>query len=419
MDLARERPWRPTSFMQAQADIDRGISENHYLEFKRDSYALTDGGTRELAKDLAAMAVDCGVIVVGVDENKETGRALGLSPVPIKGFAERVDQIAHQRLDPPLHVEIHDPLPDPDDPARGVFVIVIPASPVAPHMVDGRYYGRGERGVRVLPDAEVLRLHQLRAHEQDNFLATLGATAKNMYNMVPVTRGRQVLLAQLSSLSRRPVLRRVFSSRKEWEKLLENHGKVAVERMATTLASMPHLDNLLISSWTPFTEPVSSTRTRQGGIRACGDGWPAYRWALELDEDCTLRFSGNDIVFDGQKNFRSEVPPEFLHWRQLLTATVWLISLLREFVGDAVGSVSIGVHLEGICGVYAEPLLEPDYFGGNRGFRSWAEHPYPDSSYVAATQISAAELNGDLIGALDRLYGQLLRAMNIGEVLLE
>jgi hypothetical protein len=39
-------------------------------------------------------------------------------------------------------------------------------------MVDGRY-ARGERGIRVLSDVEVVRLHQIRALEADRIERTL------------------------------------------------------------------------------------------------------------------------------------------------------------------------------------------------------------------------------------------------------
>ena len=45
-----------------------------------------------------------------------------------------------------------------DTPGHGYVVVHIPQSVRAPHMADGRYYGRGDKTNRVLPNTEVVRL---------------------------------------------------------------------------------------------------------------------------------------------------------------------------------------------------------------------------------------------------------------------
>src|SRR6266508_3410477 len=148
--------WVPASFADAEAKAAaQAVGENHYTEFKR-TYEPTGGGTKELAKDLAALALDSGVLVIGIDED-DLGRAKAVMPVDLAGFAERIDQVAVHRCDPPVPVSIT-PLPNPGEETVGVLVVEVPAHPHAPVMVDGRYFGRGERGVRQLADAEVVRL---------------------------------------------------------------------------------------------------------------------------------------------------------------------------------------------------------------------------------------------------------------------
>jgi hypothetical protein len=48
----------------------------------------------------------------------------------------------------------------------GYLVVIIPASPRAPHMVtlegENRYYGRGATGNRILNQGDVARLYQRR-----------------------------------------------------------------------------------------------------------------------------------------------------------------------------------------------------------------------------------------------------------------
>jgi predicted HTH transcriptional regulator len=155
----------PRTFAAAKADVDaRRVVENHYIEIKR-TYPRTDGGTRVVGKDLAALGLDAGVLIIGVDED-DLGRAVEINPVPLAGFAERIDQVALHRCDPSMTVRIT-PVHAPTDETTGILIIEVPAHPLAPIMVEGRYYGRGERGVRQLADAEVVRLHLARTVEAE------------------------------------------------------------------------------------------------------------------------------------------------------------------------------------------------------------------------------------------------------------
>jgi len=122
------------------------------------------GRSRDLAKDVAAMANDGGVLLYGVGED-EHDRPTVLTPIPLAGAAERVDQIVRTCISEPPEVHIRS-LPDDGDPATGYLVVSVPASPRAPHMVtvgrDHRYYGRGAVGNARLTEGEVARLYERR-----------------------------------------------------------------------------------------------------------------------------------------------------------------------------------------------------------------------------------------------------------------
>jgi hypothetical protein len=92
-----------------------------------------------------------------VDEDKPSG-TFALAPHPLDGLVEKLDQIVATLIDPPLTIGLTD-IPSDNNPRSGYVLATIPPSPLAPHMVDGRYYARGERSKRALSDAEVLRLH--------------------------------------------------------------------------------------------------------------------------------------------------------------------------------------------------------------------------------------------------------------------
>ena len=137
--------WQPRSLADVQAAIDDGtLGERHWLDAKA-QVGTTASSRKDLAKDLTSFANDGGGLLIGVREDKDAG-TLHVAPVPLAGLAETIDQIARSRCDPPLYVVCH-PLPGPadsDSPAHGVLLVQVPPSPLAPHMVEGRYYGRGD-----------------------------------------------------------------------------------------------------------------------------------------------------------------------------------------------------------------------------------------------------------------------------------
>lgn len=118
----------------------------------------------ELAKDVAAMATDGGVLLYGVAED-ENGRPTVLNPIPLAGQRERISAIVQTSIAEPPFVRISE-IPTHDDPEVGYIVVVVPPSERAPHMVvvkgDNRFYGRTDTGNRMLPEAEVARLYERR-----------------------------------------------------------------------------------------------------------------------------------------------------------------------------------------------------------------------------------------------------------------
>lgn len=129
------------------------LEENHWLDLKRELGA-GNSSNKELAKDIAAFALDGGMILIGVDEDTSPPR---LWPVPLAGLAERIEQVARMRVDEAVQVRTI-VIESADTPGHGYVVVHVPQSVRAPHMADGRYYGRGDKTNRVLPNTEVVRL---------------------------------------------------------------------------------------------------------------------------------------------------------------------------------------------------------------------------------------------------------------------
>lgn len=159
--LGPQQPrWAPKTEDDIRVMVDSGlIKESHYVDAKRETGG-TQSERRETARDLASYAIDGGALLFGVGEDKES-HAMYLDPQPLNGLVEKIDNIAAMLVDPPLTV-VSEEIPGEKDPALGYVLAHIPPSPIAPHMVDGRYCARAERTRRVLQDSEVLRLHARR-----------------------------------------------------------------------------------------------------------------------------------------------------------------------------------------------------------------------------------------------------------------
>lgn len=150
--------WHPEVEADLQAALDGGLlRETHHVELKRQLNAGTKAN-RELARDLAQFAIDGGLVIVGVDEGVTEGSAR-LNPVQLAGLSERVELVARTVIDPPIPLACT-AIPSLKEPSLGYLLIEVPATGMAPHMVDGVYYGRGDKTKYRLSDADVLRLHR-------------------------------------------------------------------------------------------------------------------------------------------------------------------------------------------------------------------------------------------------------------------
>lgn len=120
--------------------------------------------TKEMAKDIAAMSTEGGVILYGVRED-EHGNPTVLQPFELKDTKERISNAVQTCIQPPPQIEVI-PFPLDDNPSEGFVAVRVPPSPEAPHMVtknnDSRYYGRnGPSNVR-LQAGQVERLFERR-----------------------------------------------------------------------------------------------------------------------------------------------------------------------------------------------------------------------------------------------------------------
>lgn len=153
--------WVPANEDELRSALGSGdLRESHSYEFKRE-LGMTSGARAETARDLASLMIDGGVLIVGVDEDKED-RSFTLAPVALRGQIEALEQIAALRIDPRATIHATEIESGGGD-GTGYLVGVVPPSASAPHMVQGVYYGRGERTRERLTDAQVMRYQRIRS----------------------------------------------------------------------------------------------------------------------------------------------------------------------------------------------------------------------------------------------------------------
>src|SRR5215208_4473400 len=159
--------WRPTSEREIVAAIEAGhLIENASFDAK--AALPTQKRSKDLAKDVAAMANNGGILLYGVGED-EHRRPTVTQPFELAGTRERVDQIVWSSISEPPIIEVH-AIPTEADRSLGYLVVVVPASPRAPHMVtadgDNRFYGRRATGIVRLSEGEVTRLYEQRLQRE-------------------------------------------------------------------------------------------------------------------------------------------------------------------------------------------------------------------------------------------------------------
>jgi hypothetical protein len=137
------------------------IRETTYLDLK----AVLPPSEKNItiAIDVAAMSADGGVIIYGVSEKKSAG-TFPPNPIDLEGQCERIDSVVKSHVGGDLRFEV---LPlreeDTEKVGKGYIVVHVPASPMAPHMVEGSgIWGRSAQGNKLLTQGDIDRLYARR-----------------------------------------------------------------------------------------------------------------------------------------------------------------------------------------------------------------------------------------------------------------
>lgn len=403
--------WAPATFNDAQDDIDhRPPAESHYLELKSQIMR-----TESIRKSLSSMSIDGGTIVYGVEEDKQTRVASGINPVRLNGEAERIQQIAHS-LDPVLIISEPLTLADPTDPEVGIIVVNVPASPMAPHQADGKYYIRAGTTTEVMSDAQVERLIKARN--------TTGAPAVELFPAVDGISPSATLSIWVAAVPR-PVrdphlLGGALTGTPNASKWIGERLQAADRALAEQLDG----SRLTVDIQEPrlagrFGHPDLSRRTGSVRLRAERTGWittianqsPEPRINLvEIGESASVGLFANYL----STRRTPELPPRNFLWREA-TGLVYGAALLSNELAASVGyraDIDVALKITGLNGCYPE---EPaDGLDGLRATTRRADRArITDPEYESQTTWSFAEIDTGSLEPMHRLLGALLRSMGM------
>ncbi|MFN3600135.1 MAG: helix-turn-helix domain-containing protein [Dietzia sp.] len=383
----------PSSFQDVVAAAESGLlNEGHWVELKKAVPPKSPGANLELAKDLASLSVDGGIMVIGIEDKK--GAAGAVTGTPIDGLASRIDATALAKVHPPLTV-VTTILPHADNLDTGVILVNVPASVSAPHMVDGTYWGRGDEGKRPLSDVEVRRLLTLEQGRSEKF-------EKRLYDVAKVIGGEQLqhtgpafnfLAEPASTTYGAPIT----------ETLGQGH------LLQWFSEAVPHQ-----AKWSPSLLSLQHRVPHPDGVSAASfnlSARSAYYWdqlsVLIGDDGCWYARGGSAVSpigsmsdpNDGIAVFRAGAAIELTH--------ALLISI-AHFANNKIpfqGQWTIGVHINQLSGI--EPVEK--HIGRFPGEFS----AYPREQYIGKTIATTDEMTSNPAQVAMRLLRRLLRAMSV------
>lgn len=386
--------WRPSTEDELRSTIDaRGLEETHFFEVK-ELLPATPAGRKELARDLAQFSIDGGVLLIGVAE-AEGQPGWSLAPTPLQGLSERIDQIARSTIDPPLTIRVSQFRATADD-GTGYVVVEVPASPAAPHMVDGRYYGRGDKARYQLSDSEVERLHAARRTLLDEAGRLLDEEiARDPYPAELRRHGHLYLVAQ--PLRAAPDLAHELIDNGDVHRLLQFSGELLVERSLRQWAPAP----ASAGSFSRRAEGVAQSSHELAGPRQVLDAETAAR-REQSSVDLELRDDGGLRMFIGRATDSRQGDLMILDGLALAYASR-IVECARSvaFQTGYYGPWLLGIAADGLAGGRS---------AGDQRF--YSDRPaYSANTYRQTTTAEYFELDQQPGAIVNRLIGKLLRGL--------
>lgn len=385
--------WIPKNEQEIVDAVTSGLlEESPIFDVKRELPAKN----AEIAKDIAAMANDGGVLIYGIDEDPQ-GRPTILSPIQLAGQRERISSIAQMAIAESPEISIA-AIPTAADVSRGYIVVLVPPSERAPHMVvvkgENRYHGRAATGNFPLSEGEVARLYERRRRWEVDREALLSDEIQRA--PLPPRPG----FAYLHAFAR-PVARN--------DELLGRAAREdqSVPAMLNDLISLVSSPTLFARNYSPdFDRPTRWIHRPHGflGWLAAPNGpddadAPANTLTIQAD------FDGTGHLFCGRA---AQQHQGYLFFPPVVAGnTVRFIALLGELYRRAgyVGMVDVAVAITGLKG-------SVPYTGKMPVRHTWV--PYDLDEYRRTARISALLFKDDPIGVGRTLLMPILNAVSQG-----
>jgi len=374
------------------------LEESHFLELKRE-LAPGKGANKETARDLAQLAIDGGTLIVGVEELPD--KTLQRAPQPLPGLPERVEQIAQMVVDPPLSI-ITRTVPTKADITIGYLIIHVPASPAAPHMVDGRYYGRGDRTKRILTDPEVLRLHAQRSRNELDALALLGREIeRDIFVGGEVGNAHGFFVAEPANGRRDMLL-----------SLTDEPGRQRINEMVNMVLVGPVTQHLQgVQPFAPDLSDFTSHERRAEGMAMTTYGIAPGRRPREQDGFKNMESSGE---LELQDNGGVRIYTSRLSWTnpdgsRLLTDDA-VVALAHRLIALTVGIAEEVGYFGNWALAFGARGLRDTYSSRLARSMGWVDpRPFAEDAYERAVAASYADLTSQPRELVDQLVGSLLR----------
>ncbi|MFB7999785.1 helix-turn-helix domain-containing protein [Streptomyces sp. NPDC056002] len=407
--LSSDNPrWIPKTEADLQAAVDGGLfEESHHLDLKK--APNSKGDNKELARDLSSFAVDGGTLIIGVQENKES-RTFELTPHPLNGLPEKIEQVARTIPDPPLTILTEEISAAAD--GTGYLIVHIPASPVAPHMVDNRYFGRGDKTKYQMGDAEVVTLHARRRNTEADTLSLLRKEMDEDPMRDVGTQSHLFLVAQPAAGRRDMCL--PITGPQDWNMRLHS----LVNRVQENQNLRAALAN---QGFSPDLSHAHQGHRRARGVALSSSSLKSDRtyvadgsWGeedvieVQLFEDGGLRLFMTRLSDGLSRRGADSEEEQVLFDAGAVILTRHMLELMRLLSDD------VGYHGNWSVAVGANRLRGRRRYSGQSHFPS--NHRYSADTYEESTGVTLAELRDAPGTVTRRLLGPLLRSLDSEEL---
>jgi len=393
--------WPPLT----EADIVTALAEGNITESSRLDFKAqvgdSSGARKETAKDLASFAIDGGTLLIGVREDKQA-RTFHPEPVDLHDVVERIEDIARNRADPPLVVRPRE-IPS-DKEGLGYVWVDVPASPDAPHMVDSRYYGRGERTNRRLSDADVLRLHGQRRNADDQLRSAL----TDLQRKDPFPNARPDADAAAAPQARLGHLYLVAKPRRATpglaESLVWDQPSDALNLVANAGSSVPEK----LAGWLNLVGGISKV-PRSSAISVTNLNLEAAKLVDAESYGCDVRIGTDASVgytITGATEASADDPPTQRVLDGGILTSVWHFLGITAGVAEATGydgTWDIGIRITNLVG--ARSMMADRSHGFRHDYVAFDEPQY--ERFSSATPLDLQTANG----TVKKLTQPLLRAL--------